>query len=509
MGYRVRLTGLASCLTLFALTAGAPVTSEGAESSTLTVGVGAVAETLDPHLSLAGLSILTYANVFDALTVVDFSGGTPEIKPALARSWKLVSPTVWEFSLRRDVKFSNGEPFGAEAVKFSVERVLDPATKSPVRGRLPNVESVQIVDPYTVRILSKAPDPILPKRMAVAYIVPPKYMQQVGPKQFASKPIGTGSFCVDRYLPLQEITLVPCGRPKPTVPKQVKLVQIPEAASRVAALRSGGAQAIQNVPLDQADLLKKEGFQIQHAIAGRTMMLMLRAQTETPLKDRNVRLALSNAVDTDAILTNLVKGFGAPANGQPIGPDGFGFNPTLKSIRYDSAAAKALLAKAGYANGFTISMDATNGVFAADRDTAQSAEAYLSAVGVTLKVVTVEFGEFQHRTDSGTHEPIFLGSYNYFPIMDGDFVLQWFWSKHPVKVGAYPEFDRAFEASRVEMDVKKREELLKNASKILQDEGAAVYLFRPPEIYAVARGVSGLTPRPDLLVLFDQVTIGK
>jgi peptide/nickel transport system substrate-binding protein len=485
--------------------------SEAADPSTFTIGVGAVAETLDPHLSLSGLSILTYANVFTALTVVDFSRGIAEIKPGLASSWKLVSPTTWEFALRRDVQFSNGEPFNAETVKFTVERVHDSATRSPVRGRIPNIEAVQIVDPYTVRILSKAPDPILPKRMAVVFMVPPKYMQQVGAKQFGTKPVGTGFFCVDRYVPLQEIVLVPCprsGAPAPRI-KQVRMVQIPEAASRVAALRSGGVQAIQNVPLDQVDLLKKEGFQIKHAIAGRTTMLMLRAQSDTPLKDRNVRLALSHAVDSDAIFTNLVRGFGALANGQPIGPDGFGHNPAIKPYRYDPGAAKDLLAKAGYPNGFTIPMDATNGVFVADRDIAQSVQAYFSAVGVTLKEVTVEFGEFQRRTDNGTHEPIFLGSYNYFPIMDGDFVLQWFWSKSPAKVGAYPEFDRAFEASRSEMDTKKREELLRQASKILQDEAGAVFLFRPPDIYAVASGVSGFTPRPDLLVLFDQISVGK
>ena len=484
--------------------------ARAADPGVLTIGVGAVAETLDPHLSLSGLSILTYANVFETLTAVDFSRSAAELKPALATSWKLVAPTTWEFALRRGVQFSDGEPFNADTVKFTVERVLDAATRSPVRGRIANVEAVQIVDPYTVRIISKSPDPILPKRMAVVFMVPPKYLQSAGAKQFGTKPVGTGAFCVDRYVPLQEVSLVPCNRGGATAKvKQVKMVQIPEASSRVAALRSGGVQAIQNVPIDQVDLLKKEGFQIRHAIAGRTMMLMLRAQTDTPIKDRNVRQALSHAVDSDAIFTNLVKGFGALANGQPIGPDGFGHNPTLRAYKHDPARAKELLAKAGYPNGFTVTMDATNGVYVADRDTAQSAQAYFAAIGVTLKELTVEFGEFQRRTDSGTHEPIFLGSYNYFPIMDGDFVLQWFWSKHPVKVGAYPEFDRVFEASRSEMDMKKREELLRQASKIVHEEAASVYLFRPPDIYAVAPGVSGLNPRPDLLLLFDQVSVAR
>ena len=504
----MRLVSIVVAVIGLLLSSGTPV--HAADPSTLTIGVGAVAETLDPHLSLSGLSTITYANIFSTLTTVDFSRGAAELKPGLAASWKIVNPTTWEFTLRRGVKFSDGEPFDADTVKFSVERVMDPATKSPVRGRIPNVEAVQIVDPLTVRVVSKAPDPILPKRMAVVFMVPPKYIQRVGAKQFASKPVGTGAYCLDQYVPLQEVSLVACGAASGSARLgRVKMVQIPEASSRVAALRSGGVQAIQNVPLDQVDLLKKENFQIRHAIAGRTMMLMLRAQTDTPLKDRNVRLALSHAVDAGAIFTNLVRGFGALADGQPIGPDGFGHNPAIKAYPYDPTQAKALLAKAGYPNGFTITMDATNGVYVADRDTAQSAQAYLSAVGVTLKEVTVEFGEFQRRTDSGTHEPIFLGSYNYFPIMDGDFVLQWFWSKHPVKVGAYPEFDKIFEASRSEMDTKKREELLRQASRIVHDEAASVYLFRPPDIYAVAAGVTGFTPRPDLLVLFDQISVAR
>lgn len=484
---------------------------EAAPTGSLTIGAGTLPDTMDPHLSLAGLAAVVYGNVFDTLTTIDFGKGTAEVAPVLASSWRLVNPTTWEFKLKSGIQFSNGEPFTAEAVKFNIDRILDPATKSPVRGRIATVESAQVVDPTTVRVVTKSPDPILPKRMAVVFIVPPKYFERVGAKQFASKPIGSGPFCVDSYVPLQQLVLSACARVGRTAPQlaQIKMVQIPEAASRVAALRSGGVQAITGITADQVDLLKKEGFQISHAVAARTMMMMLRAQTETPLRDRNVRLALSYAVDSDAIFNTLVKGLGALASGQPIGPDGFGHNPAIKGYPYDPAKTRELLAKAGFPNGFTITMDATNGAFVADKDTAQSAQAYLQTVGVNVKIVTVEYGEFLRRTDNGTHEPIFLAPYNYFPVMDGDFVLQWFWSKHPVKVGTYPDFDRLFEASRQEMDPKKREELLRGASKVVHDEAAAVFLFRPPDIYALAPGVTGFAARPDLFVPLTGVSIKR
>src|SRR5215831_8871625 len=123
---------------------------EAAPTGSLTIGAGALPDTLDPHLSLAGLAVVVYGNVFDALTAIDFSKSTAEVAPLLASSWRLVNPTTWEFKLKSGVQFSNGEPFTAEAVKFNIDRILDPATKSPARGRIATVESAQVVDATTV-----------------------------------------------------------------------------------------------------------------------------------------------------------------------------------------------------------------------------------------------------------------------------------------------------------------------------------------------------------------------
>jgi len=260
------------------------------------------------------------------------------------------------------------------------------------------------------------------------------------------------------------------------------------------------------VPLDQIDSLKREGFIFKSAVAARTMMLMLRLPDSDALRKSEVREALAYAIDAQQIFNSLIKGYGRLALGQPVGPDGFGHNPSLKPHPYDPAKAKQLLAKAGYQNGLALDMDTTSGYFPADIETAQAVQGYLGAVGIKVNILKMELGEFLRRTDRGAHAATFLGAYNYYPVMDGDFVLQWFWSKHPVRVGMYPDFDRFFEASRRETDPAKRLQLLQDANKVLSNEVAAVFLYQPPDLYAVNPKIEGLTARPDLVV--DLSTVG-
>ena len=112
--------------------------------------------------------------------------------PGLATSLRSLNPTTWELKLRQGVKFHNGEPFNAEAVKFTIDRVLDPATKSVTRGNFTWIKEVKIVDEYTVQILTAKPFPAAPEFLTLAYIVPPKYLKSVGDEEFSRKPVGTG-----------------------------------------------------------------------------------------------------------------------------------------------------------------------------------------------------------------------------------------------------------------------------------------------------------------------------
>jgi peptide/nickel transport system substrate-binding protein len=142
-----------------------------ADRDTLTIGLSGIPETMDPHLLWSTTWMPSYYALYDALTVI---GDNNDAQPNLAVSWKRLNPTTWEFKLRDKVKFHNGEPFTSESVKFTLERVIDPATKAAVKNRVPTIKAVEAVDPLTVRIVTTAPDPNIAKTVSVVFILPAK-----------------------------------------------------------------------------------------------------------------------------------------------------------------------------------------------------------------------------------------------------------------------------------------------------------------------------------------------
>jgi len=155
------------------------------------------AATLDWHMHCDKNAHEPDRQIFDTLLRRNLK--TLQLEGNLAESWKLLNDTTWQFKLRRDVKFHNGEPFDAAAVKFSIERMLNPQQAAPGRTSIATIDHVEVVDPLTVNVVTKNPFPLLPVRMSPGHcgtvgIVPPKYVAQVGDAGFAVKPVGTGPY---------------------------------------------------------------------------------------------------------------------------------------------------------------------------------------------------------------------------------------------------------------------------------------------------------------------------
>src|SRR5947207_10292915 len=178
---------LAIILALFATTA----TAWGAGERDVTVAQGIDAEFLDVQMTNNIVTLIINTSIYDTLLTRDKQ---LQLVPNLALSYKLVTEKVWEVKLRQGVKFHNGEPFDAGAVKFSFERINRPDFKSPQKGWFSPIDHVEIVDPFTVRFHTKVPDPAMPARMALMYQLAPKYVAQVGDVQANLKPVGTGPF---------------------------------------------------------------------------------------------------------------------------------------------------------------------------------------------------------------------------------------------------------------------------------------------------------------------------
>ncbi|NED85149.1 ABC transporter substrate-binding protein, partial [Streptomyces sp. SID11233] len=185
-------------------------------------------------------------------------GRDNKLKPGLALTWKAVSPKVWRFSLRPGVRFHNGEACDAKAVKFSLDRLLDPATKSPI-VELRYVDGVTVVDPHTVDVHTSVHDPILPDKVSLfgGVVVPPRYLAKVGDDGFANHPVGTGPFTFAHWQRDHELRLRAFphhwrGRPGPD---EVVFTPAPNASSALAALQSGEVDLVSGLTPDAAQQL--------------------------------------------------------------------------------------------------------------------------------------------------------------------------------------------------------------------------------------------------------------
>ncbi|MGY4584919.1 ABC-type transport system substrate-binding protein [Ewingella americana] len=169
-----------------------------ASASELTIAQATSATAMDPGFLKEPATLVD--NLFDTLVLRD-----PQMKlqPGLATGWKAIDASTWQFDLRQGVKFTDGEPVDAKAVKFSLDRILDPANHAPTISYIRTIKSVEVTGDYQVRIHTDGPDPLLPTRMSryPAYIVPPAYVSKVGAAEFARKPIGSGAYTLSEFVP--------------------------------------------------------------------------------------------------------------------------------------------------------------------------------------------------------------------------------------------------------------------------------------------------------------------
>jgi peptide/nickel transport system substrate-binding protein len=186
------------CVALLAMTVAGGLlflsgTAAQAARDRVVVAFGSNIPTLDPHMHSSRLAHIADYHLYDTLM---YRSPKDNYKPGpgLATSIKSLNPTTWELKLRQGVKFHNGEPFNAEAVKFTLDRVLDPATKSVTRGNFTWIKEVKVVDENTVQLITAKPFPAAPEFLTLAYIVPPKYLKSVGDEEFSRKPVGTGPY---------------------------------------------------------------------------------------------------------------------------------------------------------------------------------------------------------------------------------------------------------------------------------------------------------------------------
>jgi peptide/nickel transport system substrate-binding protein len=204
-------------------------------------------ENLDPTMNLSSIRAAVGVSLFDSLVGRD---GENRIVPQLAESWKRLDDTTWQFKLRKGVVFHDGEPFNAEAVRFTIQRVLDPNQKSPNRANLGEISRVDVLDDSTVNLVTQRPYAPLLNRLIDFPIVPARYTADKGDKALALRPVGTGPFKFVELVKDDHLIVEAFDRHWRGVPKLRRIVfkPIPEPFTRAAALRNNEVDLITTVP---------------------------------------------------------------------------------------------------------------------------------------------------------------------------------------------------------------------------------------------------------------------
>ncbi|MEZ4632258.1 MAG: ABC transporter substrate-binding protein [Deinococcales bacterium] len=415
------------------------------------------------------------------------------------------------FNLRQGVTFHNGENFNAKAVKFSLERFLDPEANYANAGQFSAIKGLEIVDDYQVILeLNELDASILDKLTAQLYIVPPLYYTAKGAEDFAKAPIGTGPFRfisherdVATKLAAFESYWEGSSKGKPLVDEVIFKV-IPEAASRVSALQLGTVDIISQVPADMTPLIERSGNRLVYQDTASLLMVWFASDIYPFLQDTRVRQALNYAVNSDAILASLAGGYGTRL-ASPLTPLSLGFDESLVPYPYDPEKAKALLAEADFDMSQALEFSYTSNI---DKTIAEAIAADLNKLGlkVTLKAMDLNaFNDAWFRFSEPNPTALFIASWGglFDPASEAFFLH----SGYGASYYNNPEVDSQLQAAQATLNLDERAAHYQEVTKLTHEDPAGIYLWSPASLYGVSARVLDWQPHPRDIIIVSNTAL--
>jgi peptide/nickel transport system substrate-binding protein len=437
---------------------------------------------LDPTAGAASaIAEIVQYNIFETLTKIN-SDGT--VSPLLAEKWE-VSPDLktYTFTLRKGVKFQNGEPFNANAVRFSFERAGGEKSTNKDKRTFAMMDRVAVIDDYTVVILNKQLDPdfLFLMGQATAIIVEPKSVDSN-----ATKPVGTGPYQLSAWAKGSSVTLTKWDGYRNAAAIKMKKVTfrfISDTAAQVAALLAGDVDAFVRVtPRSVPQFKGNAKFQV--VVSGsRAKTILAINNKKKPLDDVRVRRAICAAIDRKAVIEGAADGYGAPIGSHYV-PGAFGYVDTTGINPFNIDKAKALLAEAGVKTPLTLSLVLPPVPYA--RQGGEVIAAQLAKIGIVAKIENVEWAQWLSGTYTNKNydltiishvEPFDLGNY--------------------AKPGYYwgyesPKFTELFDKLQNAPRAADRAKLLGDAQRMLANEAVHGFLYQPQWITVANKGLKGL-----------------
>ena len=494
-----------------------------AQATSLRIATAFDPQTMDPH----GLALLYHTRVvyqiYESLVSRDESFA---LEPALAVSWQMTTPTAWRFKLRPGVTFHDGSAFSADDAVFSIERAM--AAPSQRAFQLKGVTSVKKVDANTIDILVEAPDAVLPEKLQFISMLSKAWSEKHGVQRaqdfnakqetFAVRNAnGTGPFRLERYEPDVRTVLrrhpgwwgwaeQRGGQARHGNLAEVSWVTIKSDATRLAALASGEVDMVLDPPYQDIQRLKGDRRQtlLQMADMGQQYLAFDQARAElqdsdvkgaNPFKDVRVRRAVYHAINVPLIIDKVLRGQAVPT-GAFLSSRVDGSPPELdRRLPYDPARARALLAEAGYPNGFAITLDCVN--VAWRENVCQAASAMLTQVGIRTTLRSSPSNQFFPKLSQGTASFI---EYGWTPSVDAwqslNALLRTFDKSGlgTFNAGRYsnPKLDGLIDGIRTEPDLTRRRAMVATVLRLAADELPYVPLYRRTLTWAMAAKVSAV-----------------
>jgi peptide/nickel transport system substrate-binding protein len=384
---KIRAAVVASLLLLAIALGAAGVRAQAPrQGGVLRFAVRGEPSTLDPHRGGSGTDHMSLYPLYDTLVRFD-----PNLnpQPGLAESWETPDPKTFVFTLRKNVKFHDGTPFNAEAVKYNITRAQD--KKMPVNTELTNIEAVEVVDPSRVRLRLKRPDASLVLAFAdrAGMMVSPTAAEKLG-EQFGRNPVGAGEFRFTKWTPGDSVRVDRFAdywdRPRPYLDGMLIKIMT-DGDTRLSALKSGQVDFIMEIPQQDFESLKGErGLRTYDRISLAYWRIFLNL-ARPPFDKRAAREALQYALDRPALLRTIAFGLGE-VYANPFPSVHWAHATSVKPYPHDVAKAKAKLAEAGVPNGFTFDMVLESAPEHVRR--AEAIQAQLAQAGIKVDLKPVE-----------------------------------------------------------------------------------------------------------------------
>ncbi|QTF06498.1 ABC transporter substrate-binding protein [Brenneria izadpanahii] len=465
-------------------------------SADLNIGLATSTTSMDPQFYVGGQNSAMARNIFDSLVSQDEK---QQISPALAVSWKVIDDKTWEFSLRPGVKFHDGGDFTAKDVIASIKRVALASKNSPssYAPYVNDIADIKEIDPLTLRITTKEPSPLLLNNLSRVSILPARLETVPTETLNAGKDvIGTGPFKFVSWVPDDRVVLERndnyWGGKAEWDKVTVRVFK--NSSARVAAILSGDVDMIESVPTaDSRNILKNNQLHTISTPGNRIIYLHMDQQRDVspfakgpdgknPLLKKEVRQAMSLALNRQAIVDRIMDGQAVPAS-QLVPKGYFGYSASIPAPVYNPEKAKQELAAAGYPDGFTLTFHASNDRYPNDAKIAQAIGQMFTRVGIKTDVVTMPGSVYFSRAARLEFSLIMGGA----AIETGEAsgvlgpLLETFGPNGGQgNRGRYsnPAFDKALNDARSTMDSARREALLAEAMNIgMNDQGVIPVMF--------------------------------